>query len=284
MDEGSQIQITDLFDETGGCTEAFRERLPELVGPENYYGKPETKEDPTKVFDDVKDFKGLLKQHLDTKRMVGKKMEGLVKVPGEGATAEEIAAFHKATGVPDKAEGYEFERPKELPEGMFYNEEMETHFKGIFKELGTPPAMAKGLLDAYNKAQIAAFQQQQDAETAQLEKDIAQLNSEPEFRGEEAAKSNTAILAALNVFGDEELKKLLADQKIADADKINDGKRWAAAGFDPVQRRIWLNIGKKMKLDTLPTTPGGGAAADDTARARAAGRYPNSPQLTGAKQ
>lgn len=37
---------------------------------------------------------------------------GRVKVPGEGAPAAELAAFHKAIGVPDKPEDYVIELPK----------------------------------------------------------------------------------------------------------------------------------------------------------------------------
>ena len=37
---------------------------------------------------------------------------GRIKVPGDGAPAEEVAAFNKAIGVPDDAKGYAFDAPK----------------------------------------------------------------------------------------------------------------------------------------------------------------------------
>ena len=54
--------------------------------------------------------------------------KGMVKVPGEGATAEETAAFRKAIGVPDSVEGYAFEGPKD--------------------EAGNPLPLADGLISA----------------------------------------------------------------------------------------------------------------------------------------
>lgn len=37
---------------------------------------------------------------------------GRVKIPGEGATPEEVAAYHKAIGVPEDPKGYEFKAPE----------------------------------------------------------------------------------------------------------------------------------------------------------------------------
>jgi hypothetical protein len=52
----------------------------------------------------AKDIAGLAKIARDNQRAL--RDSGRIKVPGEGATAEEIAAFNKAIGVPDSAEGY----------------------------------------------------------------------------------------------------------------------------------------------------------------------------------
>jgi hypothetical protein len=37
---------------------------------------------------------------------------GRIKLPGEGATAEDVAAYHRAIGVPDAPGGYEFAAPQ----------------------------------------------------------------------------------------------------------------------------------------------------------------------------
>lgn len=52
----------------------------------------------------VKDINGLVKIARDNQTAL--RESGRFKVPGEGATAEELAAYHKAIGVPESVEGY----------------------------------------------------------------------------------------------------------------------------------------------------------------------------------
>lgn len=59
----------------------------------------------------VKDLGGLAKMARDNMKAV--RDSGRIKVPGEGASAEDVAAFRKAIGVPDDAKGYEFGPPKD---------------------------------------------------------------------------------------------------------------------------------------------------------------------------
>ena len=51
------------------------------------------------------------------------KREGQVRVPGKDAKPEEIAAYHKAIGVPDKPEAYEFF----VPEGATVTDDMKAN-------------------------------------------------------------------------------------------------------------------------------------------------------------
>lgn len=57
----------------------------------------------------IKDMDGLAKVARDNQRAL--RESGRVKVPGEGASAEEITAYRKAIGVPESAAGYEFSAP-----------------------------------------------------------------------------------------------------------------------------------------------------------------------------
>lgn len=57
----------------------------------------------------IKDVAGLAKIARDNQKAV--RDSGRVKVPGEGASAEEVAAYRKAVGVPDAPTGYEFKPP-----------------------------------------------------------------------------------------------------------------------------------------------------------------------------
>lgn len=57
----------------------------------------------------IKDIDALAKVARDNQRAL--RESGRIKVPGEGASAEEVAAYHKAIGVPDDPKGYEFTPP-----------------------------------------------------------------------------------------------------------------------------------------------------------------------------
>lgn len=58
-----------------------------------------------------KDLDGLVKAHRAAEKAIHD--SGRIKVPGEGASPEEIAAFNKAIGVPEKPEGYKLPEVKD---------------------------------------------------------------------------------------------------------------------------------------------------------------------------
>jgi hypothetical protein len=91
---------------------------------------------------DFKDIGSLAKSYIETKAMVGKRTDGLVKIPGEQATAEEVAAWRKAIGVPDKPDGYTVR----LPEGVSVHEETLNAFRQKAHELGITPKQAEALV------------------------------------------------------------------------------------------------------------------------------------------
>lgn len=105
------------------------------------------------------------------------KTEGLVRVPGEGATPEEIAAYYKAIGVPEKPEDYGLKPPEKLPDGIQHDTEMEKAFLSRARELGLTKSQVAALRDfqinylgesvAKNRAAMA---QVIEAEKAELTK------------------------------------------------------------------------------------------------------------------
>ena len=107
-----------MIGEDGVFTDEFREQLPGLLG-DNYFNDPETKQQPTKMFDNIKDIKGLVNMTATAQRELSRgdarfadKMKEMIKIPGEGATPEEIAAYNKAVGVPETMDGYELPIPE----------------------------------------------------------------------------------------------------------------------------------------------------------------------------
>lgn len=52
----------------------------------------------------------LAKNYLETKKMVGAKLDGMVKLPGQDAKPEEIKAYHAAIGVPEAPDKYDLSK------------------------------------------------------------------------------------------------------------------------------------------------------------------------------
>lgn len=112
----------------------------------------------------VKDMDGLVKVARDNQAAL--RDSGRIKVPGEGATEAEIAEYHKAIGVPDNADGYEFE----LPEGVKLedlDQDMLTPMKEIALKAGVPKggyaALAKGFIE-WQQGLLAAEQSEENAD------------------------------------------------------------------------------------------------------------------------
>jgi hypothetical protein len=96
----------------------------------------------------VKDIDGLVKITRDTERSLrdGSK----IKVPGDGAKPEEVAAFRAAIGVPDKIEGYEFTGP----EGVSLDQPKIDALKASALRHGAPVEAFKGMVGDFIKLQL----------------------------------------------------------------------------------------------------------------------------------
>jgi post-segregation antitoxin (ccd killing protein) len=110
---------------------------------------------------------------INTKQAYGKATEGMVKLPGEGATPEDIAAYHKAVGVPDAADGYSWK----APEGMDLDQEAFGEVAKSFHEAGYNDAQYAKAMDAYvgaeqaREAMFAATQEQMAEESTKALKE-----------------------------------------------------------------------------------------------------------------
>lgn len=97
--------------------------------------------------DYLKDFQKL-PEFLEAHMALRKKAEGTTAKPGEGATAEEVAAYKQSLGIPLKAEEYEL---GEMPEGVQKDEDLETWFKTSALETNLSGEQAKSLYGLWNK-------------------------------------------------------------------------------------------------------------------------------------
>jgi hypothetical protein len=107
-----------LFDENGVVTEEFNSQLPEILG-DDYYNDPATKQQPTKMFENIKDEKSLIKMAATAQRMAtqnetkyAEKYKGMVRVPNENSPQNEVDAFRAAIGVPRSADDYQLSIPQ----------------------------------------------------------------------------------------------------------------------------------------------------------------------------
>lgn len=96
----------------------------------------------------------LLKSHKNAQSLIGG--EKIVLPAGKLDTPENWAHVFKKLGLPQDAEGYEFDRP-ELPAGMQHNEGFEKTIKSACHYLGILPWQAKGLSQVFNKVSIDQY-------------------------------------------------------------------------------------------------------------------------------
>jgi len=115
----------------GGFAEGWLDKLPGDLDPYK----------PTLA--KYKDFGSLAKSHGELQQLLGKKSSA-VNVPGEKSTPEEIAAFRKALGVPEKAEEYGF-KPEKLPDGVAWDDNSAKQFAAIAHKHHIPAAAMKEL-------------------------------------------------------------------------------------------------------------------------------------------
>jgi hypothetical protein len=92
---------------------------------------------------------------------------GRVKVPAEGASAAEVAEYHRAIGVPEKAEGYKLPALKDADgNDVPMNADKLNFIVGKAHELGVPAAPLEGLLQVIaenDAADLAAMEIEQSA-------------------------------------------------------------------------------------------------------------------------
>lgn len=102
-----------------------------------------------------------------------RKRESQVRVPGKNATEEEIAAYRKAVGIPEKPEGYEF---GDLQDGKDLTDDIKASRKEWgkrFHDLGIPKDAAKALskMVSDDQQKYLAAQVEADKEFSKAQED-----------------------------------------------------------------------------------------------------------------
>lgn len=171
---------------------------------------------------DFKDINALTKSYLETKALVGKQKVG---IPAKDAKAEDVAAFYKELGVPEKAEGYEFKAPEKLPKGVTFNEEEAKGFAEFAKGLNLTKDQAHKL-QAWDIDRKGKEFGGSEAAAATKDADFDKVMTE---RYGDETKQNAVIDKAADMIGQyagkevvEQLKKLPAKELMAVSSLLYD--------------------------------------------------------------
>lgn len=124
-----------------------------------------------------KDLPSLLKGLKESKSAAMQRLDGMVKVPGEGATEEDIAAFRKGLGVPESPDGYEI-KIDGLPEGIELDEGLASEFKKLAHENNLTPAQVNRLAAFQVQTEARMREAQQAEQEAYLSEQRKTLESE----------------------------------------------------------------------------------------------------------
>lgn len=185
----------------------------------------------------TKDFEGKI---VDLEKRLGESIPKL----SDNATPDEIKAFNKAMGVPDTPDGYKFEKPKDLPQGLDYQDAVVQWWAQIAHKTGLSDKTAKAIFDEYNKLAIEEFKKQ-----------AANYEAAEKEAVEQANKKNEEAHKALRVkWGDEYDKNCeLAVRCIKHFGGEKFGEKIIAKGLenDPDVIEFMVAVASAFKDDTL---------------------------------
>ena len=235
--------IPEEHKETLGKFES-REKLFETIG----YTPP--KAEPADWREGLSDDeKKTAERFTDPKAMIrsiqsARQRESLVRVPGKDATDEEKAAYNKAIGVPETAEGYVFKPP----EGETFTpeqEEVNKQWGERLHSLGVPVPMVDALLGFIQEDAAA-----QHAQTVKEDKDFVE-QSEAElkalWKGEEYEKNKTVANKAFKEIANR------ADINFEDLTSM-ETKEGRFLMDDPKMMKMFAAIGREMAEGGLGPT------------------------------
>lgn len=146
-----------------------------------------------------------VKALVHAQRMLGRRPEGYVRVPGENAAPEERMAFRSALGLPEAPEGYALPE-MELPEGFEVREDLRQGFLGKAFELGLTPAQVAGLYQWFLPLNVEAAQELGRESERVRGRELESLRSL--HRGETRSVLEAARQAALALGGEDLLRSL----------------------------------------------------------------------------
>lgn len=144
----------------------------------------------------------------------------VIRLPKADAKPEEYDALYAKLGRPESADKYEFKRPA-VAEGLKYDEELETAFKGMAFKSGLQPRQAQALLDSYNALQS-------ERATKSSTEMAAGLETIKKEWGADYDKNVKFASQAVTEFGGDSLKQFYETTGLGNHPE--EIKAWTAAG------------------------------------------------------
>ena len=174
-------------------------------------------------------------------------LSGSVRVPGRKAGREDVAAFRRALGVPDRPEGYAVALPEGLPGSLDLDEagkaRLDTYLKAMHEAGATPDVVQRGI-DLYYGFLAEGLEARERAAVGAREKANADLTRE---WGADAKGNDGCARRVFDTFGGERFAVFVENAEVGGV-KLGD---------HPEMRRIFAAIGRAMGEDRLHA-PGGG--------------------------
>jgi hypothetical protein len=239
------------IDQAGKFTDAFRQAAPTWAG--DAWKGPDGQ--PYKGLDDIHDIQAMTRTLVSQARLVGQKtIDSGVKIPGKDAKPEDVAAYRKAIGVPDKPDGYQYDPPK-VPEGVALDEkEMAAlqdktfmdQFRAWAHEIGLPADAFKALASKHDQYVIQSYAKLRD-EAKKAEDDAWKTGWQGivSEQGAGLAENLRLAIQALKAFGGQEVAQLADKLKLHDTpDKVD---LWRIVSKSPADVSMLLRIGQRMK-------------------------------------
>lgn len=153
------------------------------------------------------------------------------------STPQEIESYRKAMGVPETSDGYKFEKPKEIPEGLDYKEEVVKWWSNLAHKHHLPVNTAKAIFNEYNQFAISHYMNEGRSLEEKIEADNKKANDELLNKwGSDYTKNKELAIRCLTHFGGEKFGKKVIDYGL---------------GNDPDVLEFMVKVASAFKDDTL---------------------------------
>lgn len=211
----------------------------------------------THLFKNAPDITSVLKLAIDTKRAMGKKIEGHIPPLGENPTDKEKATHRKNLmaglgTVVEKVEDYALVKPEGWPEGAPYDEETTKYFANYLFAQGWPKEMVQELTAEYDKYVLGRFEVFAEAQQTAWDTSVKELKVD--WKGPALIKKTRTAAKAMIQFATDELVTAIKESQLITSP--DDFEKWKTLGVTTDQIRVWSNIGEKMKSDRAITDEG----------------------------